>query len=52
MKVPLLVVQFSDNFIFVLVSCFVPLSSFLYGRQAVLFFKQYIIQSRYEKGSD
>ena len=44
MKVPLLVAQFSDNFIFVLVSCFVPLSSFPHGRQAVLFFKQYIMQ--------
>ena len=42
--VPLLVARFSDNFTFVLVSGFVPLSSFPYGRQAVLVFKQYIIQ--------
>ena len=47
MKVPLLVAQFSDNFIFVLFSCFVHHSSFPYGRQGVLFFKQYIIQGSY-----
>ena len=47
MQVPLLVAQFSDNFIIVLFSWFVPLSSFPYGLQGVLFFKQYIIQGSY-----